>query len=80
MVGGQRGAKMSDKINSVDLLEEVAKDLQLTLADAQKADAGVGAAGVRVRKRVQEMIIKLKEVRVVVLNNNKSQNKSGKGE
>ena len=57
---------MSDKVRAADLIEEVVKELQLTLRDAEKADAGNVSAGVRVRKRMQEVIAKLKEVRKTI--------------
>jgi hypothetical protein len=57
---------MSDKIRTSDLLEEAIKDLQLTIRDAEKADAGNVSAGIRVRKRMQEVIANLKLVRKVI--------------
>lgn len=57
---------MSDKVRAADLIEEAMKELQLTLRDAEKADAGNISAGVRTRKRMQEVIAKLKEVRKVI--------------
>jgi hypothetical protein len=57
---------MSDKIRTSDLLEEAIKDLQLTIRDAEKADAGNVSAGIRVRKRMQEVISKLRLVRKVI--------------
>jgi len=57
---------MSDKIRSADIIEEAINELQLTLRDAEKADAGNISAGVRTRKRMQEVIAKLKHVRKVI--------------
>jgi len=57
---------MSDKIRAADLIEEAMAELQLTLRDAEKADAGNISAGVRTRKRMQEVIAKLKQVRKVI--------------
>lgn len=57
---------MSDKVRSSDLIEEAIKELELVIRDAEKADAGNISAGVRVRKRMQEVIAKLKEVRKVI--------------
>jgi len=57
---------MSEKIRSSDLIEEAIKELELVIRDAEKADAGNVSAGVRVRKRMQEVISKLKEVRKVI--------------
>lgn len=57
---------MSDKIRSSDIIEEAIKELQLVLRDAEKADAGNVSAGVRVRKRMQEVIAKLKNVRKAI--------------
>lgn len=57
---------MSDKIRSSDLIEEAIKELELIVRDAEKADAGNISAGVRVRKRMQEVIAKLKDVRKVI--------------
>ena len=57
---------MSDKIRTSDLLEEAIKELQLTIRDAEKADAGNVSAGIRVRKRMQDTIAKLKLVRKVI--------------
>ena len=57
---------MSDKIRSSDLIEEAIKELELVIRDAEKADAGNISAGVRVRKKMQEVIAKLKEVRKVI--------------
>jgi hypothetical protein len=57
---------MSDKVRASDLIEEAIKELQLTIRDAEKADAGNASAGVRVRKRMQEIILKLKDVRKVI--------------
>ena len=57
---------MSDKIRSSDLIEEAIKELELVIRDAEKADAGNISAGVRVRKRMQEVIAKLKDVRKVI--------------
>ena len=41
-------------------------DLELTIRDAEKADAGNVSAGIRVRKRMQEVIARLKNVRKVI--------------
>ena len=60
------GGFMSDKIRAADLIEEAMAELQLTLRDAEKADAGNISAGVRTRKRMQEVIAKLKQVRKVI--------------
>lgn len=57
---------MSDKVRASELIEEAIKELQLTLRDAEKADAGNVSAGVRVRKRMQDAIKKLKDVRKVI--------------
>jgi hypothetical protein len=57
---------MADKIRSSDVIEEVIKELQLTIRDAEKADAGNVSAGIRVRKRMQEAIAKLKSVRKII--------------
>lgn len=57
---------MSDKIRSSDIIEEAIKELQLIIRDSEKADAGNVSAGVRVRKRMQEVIAKLKLVRKVI--------------
>lgn len=57
---------MTEKIRSSELLEEAIKELQLTIRDAEKADAGNISAGIRVRKRMQEVIAKLKGVRKVI--------------
>lgn len=61
-----RRRRMSDKIRSSDIIEEAIKELQLVLRDAEKADAGNVSAGVRVRKRMQEVIAKLKNVRKAI--------------
>ena len=52
---------MSEKVRAADLIEEAIKELQLTIRDAEKADAGNVSAGVRTRKRMQEVIGKLKD-------------------
>lgn len=57
---------MSEKIRTSDLLEEAIKELQLTIRDAEKADAGNVSAGIRVRKRMQEVIANLKLVRKLI--------------
>lgn len=57
---------MSERIRASELIEEAMKELELTLRDAEKADAGNISAGVRTRKRMQEVIAKLKEVRKVI--------------
>jgi len=57
---------MADKVRAADIIEEAMKELQLTLRDAEKADAGNVSAGVRVRKRMQEVIAKLKDVRKAI--------------
>ncbi len=57
---------MGDKIRSSDIIEEAIKDLELTIRDAEKADAGNVSAGIRVRKRMQEVIARLKNVRKVI--------------
>lgn len=62
----KRGIKMSERIRASELIEEAMKELELTLRDAEKADAGNISAGVRTRKRMQEVIAKLKEVRKVI--------------
>lgn len=49
-----------------DVLVELLKDLELTLRDAEKFDNGNASAGVRVRKKAQEGIAKLKDVRKLV--------------
>lgn len=57
---------MTDKVRAADLIEKAMKELELTLRDAEKADAGNISAGVRVRKRMQEVIAKLKDVRKII--------------
>ena len=57
---------MGNKIRSSDIIEEAIKELELTVRDAEKADAGNISAGIRVRKRMQEVIAKLKNVRKVI--------------
>lgn len=57
---------MSEKIRSSDIIEEAIRELELTVRDAEKADAGNVSAGIRVRKRMQEVIAKLKTVRKVI--------------
>lgn len=57
---------MSNKIRSADIIQEAIDELQLTLRDAEKADAGNVSAGIRVRKRMQEVVAKLKVVRKVI--------------
>lgn len=57
---------MPDRIRSVDLIEEAIKELKLILRDAEKADAGNLSAGVRVRKKMQDVIANLKDVRKVI--------------
>lgn len=57
---------MSDKVRASEIIEEAIKELQLILRDAEKADAGNVSAGVRVRKRMQDVIKKLKDVRKVI--------------
>ena len=57
---------MSDKIRSSEIIEEAIKELQLVLRDAEKADAGNVSAGVRVRKKMQEVIAKLKDARKAI--------------
>lgn len=69
----------SDKQNSTELLESVIKELQLILNDSQKADTGNGAAAVRARKRILNVISILKETRAV-LHKNKVEAKTKKGE
>lgn len=49
-----------------DLLAELVKELELSLRDAEKFDNGNASAGVRVRKKAQEAIAKLKDVRKLV--------------
>ena len=56
----------SEKVRSSDLLQEAIKELELVIRDAEKADAGNVSAGVRVRKKMQEVIAKLKQVRKVI--------------
>lgn len=70
---------MSEKVRASELIEEVMKELQLILRDAEKADAGNISAGVRVRKRMQDAIKKLKNVRKVI-SDVKSALKAEKGE
>lgn len=57
---------MSEKIRSSEIIEEAIKELQLVLRDAEKADAGNVSAGVRVRKKMQEVIAKLKDARKAI--------------
>lgn len=57
---------MSGKVRAADVIQEVIDELQLTLRDAEKADAGNVSAGIRVRKRMQEAIAKLKLVRKII--------------
>jgi hypothetical protein len=57
---------MTEKIRSSDIIEQAIKELELTIRDAEKADAGNVSAGIRVRKRMQEIISKLKTVRKVI--------------
>ena len=47
-------------------LTQVLKDLELGLRDAEKFDEGNSSAGVRVRKKAQEVIKGLKELRLLV--------------
>lgn len=56
----------NEKVRSSDLLQEAIKELELVIRDAEKADAGNVSAGVRVRKKMQEVIAKLKQVRKVI--------------
>lgn len=49
-----------------DALAELVKELELSLRDAEKFDSGNASAGVRVRKKAQEAIAKLKDVRKLV--------------
>jgi len=70
---------MPDRIRSVDLIEEAIKELKLILRDAEKADAGNLSAGVRVRKKMQDVIANLKNVRKVI-SEVKQNLKSEKGE
>lgn len=49
-----------------DVLAELVKELELSLRDAEKFDNGNASAGVRVRKKAQEAIAKLKDVRKLV--------------
>ena len=49
-----------------DALAELVKELELSLRDAEKFDNGNASAGVRVRKKAQEAIAKLKDVRKLV--------------
>lgn len=56
----------NEKIRSSDLVQEAIKELELVIRDAEKADAGNVSAGVRVRKKMQEVIAKLKEVRKII--------------
>lgn len=58
--------RMSNKVRSSDIIQEVIDELQLTLRDAEKADAGNVSAGIRVRKRMQQAIAKLKNARKVI--------------
>lgn len=57
---------MSGKVRAADVIQEAIDELQLILRDAEKADAGNVSAGIRVRKRMQEAIAKLKLVRKVI--------------
>lgn len=57
---------MSEKVRAADIVQQAIKELELTLRDAEKADAGNVSAGVRTRKRMQEVIAKLKDVRKVI--------------
>lgn len=57
---------MTEKVRSSDIIEQAIKELELTIRDAEKADAGNVSAGIRVRKRMQEIISKLKTVRKVI--------------
>jgi hypothetical protein len=54
------------KIRSADIIQEAINELQLILRDAEKADAGNVSAGIRVRKKMQEVISRLKDVRKVI--------------
>ena len=54
------------KIRSADIIQEAINELQLILRDAEKADAGNVSAGIRVRKKMQEVITRLKDVRKVI--------------
>jgi hypothetical protein len=49
-----------------EMLAELVKELELSLRDAEKFDNGNASAGVRVRKKAQEAIAKLKDVRKLV--------------
>lgn len=56
----------NDKVRSSDLVQEAIRELELVIRDAEKADAGNVSAGVRVRKKMQEVIAKLKDVRKAI--------------
>jgi hypothetical protein len=49
-----------------EMLAELVKELELSQRDAEKFDNGNASAGVRVRKKAQEAIAKLKDVRKLV--------------
>ena len=57
---------MNGKIRASDIIREAIQELQLILRDAEKADAGNVSAGIRVRKKMQDVIAKLKDVRKVI--------------
>ena len=57
---------MNSKVRASDIIREAIQELQLILRDAEKADAGNVSAGIRVRKKMQDVIGKLKEVRKVI--------------
>lgn len=57
---------MSNKIRAADVIQEAINELQLILRDAEKADAGNVSAGIRVRKKMQDVIAKLRSVRKII--------------
>lgn len=57
---------MTSKVRASDIIREAIQELQLILRDAEKADAGNVSAGIRVRKKMQDAIAKLKDVRKVI--------------
>ena len=55
----------------VERLKQILKDLELAQADAEKCESGNASAGRRLRKASMNAIKELKDLRALVLENNK---------
>lgn len=72
---GKRGGKMVGDLQKLsDALQKLIDDLQLSMRDTEKFDNGNASAGVRIRKKAQDAIKQLKDIRKLVSETKEARN------